>query len=145
MTDQKQDTIDRLLEAPCWVIDFLPRRVPPHSEGQFFAVEKYFSSAPRLEAFRLKLADVLLKLSCYFDFEVIPGGEEAFRNPPPDTLAGWIANPRRTLLILLNSAQSLITLYPGDLCAAVHQPTGELLALLRPLAAANGLFVWRAE
>ena len=31
--------VERLIEAPYWVIDFLPRQVPTDSGGQFFVVE----------------------------------------------------------------------------------------------------------
>ena len=30
------ENIDRLLEAPCYVVDFLPEQVSKESNGQFF-------------------------------------------------------------------------------------------------------------
>ena len=33
--------INRLLEKPCYIIDFLPRQVPKDCGGQFFKVETY--------------------------------------------------------------------------------------------------------
>ncbi len=33
--------MNRLLEKPCHIIDFLPRQVPKDCGGQFFKVEKY--------------------------------------------------------------------------------------------------------
>ena len=34
--------VDRLLDAPCYIIDFLPQQVPKDCGGQFFAVEDYW-------------------------------------------------------------------------------------------------------
>ena len=36
------DTIERLLEEPCWVVDFLPKQVPSESAGQFPAIERHY-------------------------------------------------------------------------------------------------------
>ena len=33
--------VDRLLEEPCYVVDFLPKRVSKETNGQFFEVENY--------------------------------------------------------------------------------------------------------
>jgi len=42
--------INRLLEKPCYIIDFLPRQVPKDCGGQFFKVEisKKTEIKPRL-------------------------------------------------------------------------------------------------
>ena len=43
--DRYYDEItERLLQAPYWVIDFLPMQVPQESRGQFFAVEQHYLS-----------------------------------------------------------------------------------------------------
>ena len=34
--------VDRLLETPCYMIDFLPQQVPKNCAGQYFKVENYF-------------------------------------------------------------------------------------------------------
>ena len=42
MTDASREArVEALLEKPCWVLDFLPQRVPADSPGQYFAVEAY--------------------------------------------------------------------------------------------------------
>ena len=33
--------IDKLLETPCYIMDFLPKQVPMNCGGQFFEVETY--------------------------------------------------------------------------------------------------------
>ena len=35
------DIIDKLLETPCYIMDFLPKQVPMNCGGQFFEVETY--------------------------------------------------------------------------------------------------------
>lgn len=35
------DIIDKLLETPCYIMDFLPKQVPMNCDGQFFKVETY--------------------------------------------------------------------------------------------------------
>ncbi len=142
MTPQEQTAIEPLYSPPYWVIDFLPRRVPPDCGGQFFAVEAYFRSATRLAAFRRRIADVLLKLACYYSLRV-SGGIDApmVHNPPPGTLYGWIAHPADTVTVLVEAEHALITLDRDDLYATVYHPSEDLLCLLSQLAAANGLFV----
>ena len=35
------ETVDRLLEKQCFIIDFLPEEVPEESGEQFFEIENY--------------------------------------------------------------------------------------------------------
>ena len=61
MMEAKYDEItERLLEAPCWVIDFLPMQVPREGRGQFFAVERYCLAGERQERLCRQCADVVL-------------------------------------------------------------------------------------
>ena len=140
MTQQESDRIEQLLAGPCWVLDFLPVRVPADSPGQFFAVERYYRGASRMKDFRRRAADVLLKLNCYAGFRVFRG-EEAADDPPPAALAELITDSRKPLLILVGAEDCLITLDPGDLYVSVYCPSEFLLSLLAPLAAASGLFL----
>ena len=39
--------IDELLEKPCYVIDFLPQRVPKTNSGHFFDVEYYLLNSKK--------------------------------------------------------------------------------------------------
>ena len=45
-----------LLEKPCWVIDFLPRRVPEKSGGHFFEVEQFYLDESRRPDFFRRFA-----------------------------------------------------------------------------------------
>ena len=42
--------IDDYLEKPYWVVDILPRQVPPNANGQFFRIEDYLSIACKRKA-----------------------------------------------------------------------------------------------
>ncbi len=144
MGSQEQSVIENLLEQPYWVIDFLPRQVPADSPGQFFAVEEYYRDSSRIKEFRLKIADTLLKLNCYYGIQAVRDDDSpAVHNPPPETLAEWVTDAQNRVLVLVEGEQCLMTLDRDDLCATVYHPSPDLLSLLAQLAAANGLFVWQ--
>ena len=132
--------MEELLNKPYWVIDFLPRQVPAKGSGQFFAVEEYYLRSPLRRGF----AEILLKLNCYYDFEVCePETEKWQKNPPPEALFSWIADNEKDLCVLLPAENALITANRDDLYMTVYGPSEELLQLLRSLAAASGLFLWQ--
>lgn len=132
--------MEELLKKPYWVVDFLPRQVPAKSGGQFFAVEEYYLRSP----LRRRFAEVLLKLNCYYDFQVCePETEKWQMNPPPERLFAWIAENEKDLCVLLPSEDTLITVNRDDLYMTVYGPSRDVLELLRPLSAAAGLFLWQ--
>ena len=136
--------IETLLNKPYWVVDFLPEQVPEGSAGQFFAVEDYWLREPALSGLRRHFADILLKLNCYYDFQVCAADSEEFvRNPTPDVLAARILGAQENLCILLPREDALITLDRDDTCMTVYNPSETLLNRLRLLASAEGLFLWQ--
>lgn len=132
--------IDDYFDRPCWVVDFLPSRVPKDGGGRFFAVEEYYLSDPRAAVMKECFVDVLLKLYCYYDFTVTEG-EKEINNPPPADLVGMADKP---LTIFIMSEDSLITYDPEDSHMTVYSPTAALLEKLGALAGAAGLFLWRS-
>ena len=136
--------IETLLNKPYWVVDFLPEQVPDGSAGQFFAVEEYWLREPARSGLRRRFADILLKLNCYYDFQVCAADSEDFvRNPAPDILASRILDTQENLCILLPREDALITLDRDDTCMTVYNPSETLLNRLRLLASAEGLFLWQ--
>lgn len=131
-------TIEELLNTPYWIIDILPKRVPADSPGQYFAVEDYYLAAPRLSAVKQRHIDVILKLNCYKDLSL---DEWASVNPPPEEIAA--AMTERYLNILVED--SLIVSEPDDAHMTLFNPDGELLQLVKDLAAGEGLFVWKPQ
>ena len=137
-------TVERLLEEPYRVIDFLPEQVPADSGGQYSAVERYFAEPPRIGGFLRRCARLLLKLNCYFGF-VVGNGAEWRKNPPPQELAGQIGTcgPGHFLNILIPEEDALVTLYGDDLYMTLFHPSDKLVRLVGPLAASEGLFLRR--
>ena len=69
--------IEKLLEKPYWIVDILPKQVAKHSNGQYFAIEQYYLSEPQSSELRKKYAHLVLKLNCYYDFQVCAAAEAA--------------------------------------------------------------------
>ena len=70
MENDFNEKVERLLDTPYWVIDFLPMQVPQDSKGEFFAVEQYYLQEPQRERLCRQFIDVVLKLNCYHDLLV---------------------------------------------------------------------------
>ena len=142
------NSIENLPEAPYWVIDPLPKQVPADGEGQYFAVERALLSHPQIDALHRKFTNILLKLNCYYDFLVSFGGGDTFaENPAPETLAETVARNASDgtgfVHILIPSETALLIFCGDDTCLTVCSPSDALLDLLRPLAMAEGLFLWQ--
>lgn len=134
--------IDHYLSQPYWVIDFLPKQVPAGSKGQFFNVEKCLLSGDQHRILLQKFANVLLKLNCYYDFEVCRCSiDEWTTNPSPDVFASWMLS-NESLCIILNDADAMITINSDDTHLTFYNPSEELITLTRAIAASEGLFVW---
>ena len=129
-------TIEELLQTPYWIIDILPEQVPKDSPGQYFAVEEYFLQGPELAAIKQKHLNLILKLNCYRDISL---DEEAAINPPPRRIADTVFQ-RYTCIM---TGDAMILSEPDDTHLTLFNPDGELLRLVRTLAAGEGLFVWQ--
>ena len=126
------------MQEPCLIVDILPERVPADGGGQYFAVEKYFLEGPRLAAVKQKHIDLVLKLNCYRDLS-LDEGETV--NPPPEE----IAEAMRERHVAILAGDALIVSEKDDTYLSVFGADGELLRLLRALAAGEGLYVWEAD
>ena len=147
--------VERLLEAPFWVIDMLPQQVPQESQGQFFAVEKFYLRELRCETFRnlvpdarlrCQFADVLLKLNCYYGFVVNRASNDTWiRNPEPTKLYSWVIQSLEYghLCVLIEEEDALITASSGNSCLTLYNPSERLLKLVGQLATAAGVFLWQ--
>lgn len=131
-------TVEELLQEPYVLVDILPMRVPAGSPGQYFAVEKYYLQEPQVSAVKQKQIDLILKLNCYRD---ISADEWETVNPPPEKLAE--AMHREPVMIM--TGDSMFFSEPDDLCMTLYHPDGELLSLVRTLAAGEGLYVWEPD
>lgn len=137
-------SIEEILQKPYWVIDFLPEQVPAGSAGQFFAVERFYLQKRRQTALRHVFAEILLKVSCYYDMQVCAPEEERWdRNPPPEQLYAWIAESKKDVRVLLPEESALFTLNRDELYMTIYHPSERLLKLLDRLTASAGLFLWQ--
>ena len=136
---------ERLLEAPYWVIDFLPMQVPQESHGQFFAIEQHYLTGARHERLCRQFTDVLLKLNCYCDLLVSRDGGDEWLYPDPGMLEKWLTESLQNghLCVLIDNGEALITASGGDTNLTLYNPSPVLLELVRQLATAVGLFLWQ--
>ena len=138
-------TIEEYLNKPYWVIDILPKQVPADGRGQYFRVEKYFLEHPQIDIIYRKFTNILLKLNCYEDINVIHDGDEWITNPAPHELENALLacmTDKQMLYILLKSADALITVSGDNTYMTVYNPTEESKKLIDSLAVSEGLFMW---
>lgn len=140
----KYDKIEELLNSTCYVMDILPQRVEKDDEGQYFAVEDYYRKQAELSKLYSKFTDILLKLNCYYDFQV-SFHDGWNKNPLPETLAEWVSQCSKGgnvfLNILIESENVMITVNGDDLYMSLYNPNNKFIALIEKLAGAEGLFV----
>ena len=143
MNEDKSGQIERLLEAPYRIIDFLPRRVPAGCGGRFFEVEKYYLEGDGALELRKSVADILLKLNCYYGLEVHAdcGGE--IMGPVPERFDDLVVRKRVSLYVLIPSDDALITYSATDTHLTVFNASDELLDLMGQIASSCGMFLWR--
>ena len=136
-----------LLEGPYWIVDILPEQVPTDAAGQDFAVERYFLQRSRIVPLRCKYAEILLRLNCYYDMAVSFDSCMTWEtNPDPEAFADRVAglSENEFLRAVFAEQNAMIDYDRNDTYLTVYDPDAALLDKLRALAAAEGLFVWRA-
>ena len=124
---------DELLNTPYWIVDILPGQVPKDSPGQYFKIEDYYLRE-QLTEIKKKHLNMILKLNCYMDIAL--DGEI---NPSPERIRAAV-DERYTYIMV---GDSMILSEPDDTHLTVFNPDGQLLELLKKLAAGEGLFVWK--
>ena len=137
--------IETLLESPYRIMDILPEQVPASEEGQYFAVARYFTQPERLMPLRRKMAEILLRLNCYYDMAVtFDGGAGWEKNPDPEAFARNMEHlPTSTFLrAVFPARQVMIDVDFPDTYMTVFGSDPGLLDKLGKLAAAEGFFLW---
>lgn len=143
----KDKLVNELLEKECWVIDYLPRQVPPESRDRYFKVENYLLNHYEEFGLRKRFTAVVLKLLCYHKLTVHWG--EWVEEPSPTLLAEAIQaileNHSGWLNMLLPEEKALLVFEWDCLNLALYNPTPELLGLMEEIARSEGLFLWKAD
>ena len=129
------DIIDDLLGKPYWIIDILPKQVPRLSCGQYGKVEHYYLKDSSIIK---KQLNILLKLNCYYDLVLLRDSGQ-IRNPEPELLKTVVGKEYLDILI----GEALFVIDYTDTYMTVFGAEGEMLDLVRQLAAAEGLFIWQ--
>lgn len=138
--------VEKLLEKDCYVIDFLPEQVPRSGGGQYFQVEQFFLEPEEQKLLYQKFLHILLKLNCYYDFQICFHGAW-HQNPEPAVLADWIyqciKGQTDGMNIILEAADALFVVNGGDLHLSLYHPDEKLRHLAEKLTLREGLFLWR--
>jgi len=135
--------IDSFKSRPYWIIDILPKQVPAGSAGQYFTIEKYLLSPPRVSDIYRKFARVLIALNCYHDI-IVQDGSRLLENPSPAALERLVLE-RKWLNVLVGSDQAMIAVTGDDHYMTLYGPSKDLLELIRNLAAGQGFYVWKPK
>ena len=136
--------IDDFFDKEFWVVDFLPKQVPENAGGRFFSVEEFYLEPSRYAILREQFSAILLKLYCYYDLQLFVDDDmEGVAHLDPELLANHIKDNQGNLCILIGTSEGLITLSRDDTHMTVYTPSEDLLELIRMLADAIGLFVWK--
>ena len=136
--------LDDFFDKEFWVVDFLPKQVPENAGGRFFSVEEFYLEPSRYAVMRERFSDLLLKLYCYYDLRLfVDDDTEGLANPDPELFVNHIKDNQVNLCIFVGASEGLITLSRDDTNMTVYAPSEDLLELIRMLADAVGLFVWK--
>ena len=140
-------TVDKLLEMPCYIIDFLPRQVPEDCEGQFFEVERYFLNNFERHGLRDRVIRILLKLMCYYPVSAYWG--EWVEQPTPEQIVEMIdtviEKHSEELNVLFTGKEVLIQFGWDSLHISVYNPDEEMCKLLEQIVSSEGMFWRKAE
>ena len=145
MDDQCSELIKSLIDLPYRIADILPIPVPNDAGGQYFAVDKYFRKPVQMKRIRLRQAEVLLKLNCYYDMAVSFDSCASWEtNPDPEAFVERVINLTGNdfLRAVFAGQNAMIDCEPEETWLTVYDPDEALLPRLSALAAAEGFFVW---
>ena len=138
--------INRLLEKPCYIIDFLPRQVPKDCGGQFFKVETYLLNNYERYGLRDKYIRILLKLMCYYRVSVHWG--KWIEQPEPGQVAEIIDkimdNHSDGFNMLFPDKDALLHFEWGCMNLSIYNADEEMRELLKQIAWSEGMFFRRA-
>ena len=139
--------VDRLLETPCYIIDFLPQQVSKNCGGQFFKVETYLLNNYERYGLRDKFIRILLKVMCYYPVSVHWG--EWIEQPAPEQIAKIIDTIMEShsgdMNMVFPSKDALLQFGWDCLNISIYNPDDEMRVLLEQIAVSEGMFWRKAE
>ena len=136
--------INRLLETPCYIIDFLPQQVPKYCGGKFFEVEDYLLNHCESYGLRDRLIRVILKVMCYYPVSVY--SNEWIKQPTPKQVVEIIMENRvGDINMLFTSKDALLQFGRDSLNICIYNPDEEMSILFEKIVVSEGLFWRKAE
>ena len=136
--------VDRLLETPCYIIDFFPRQVPKDCRGQFFKVEDYLLKHFEYYGLKDRFIRIILKAMCYYPVSAYWG--EWVEQPTPEQIVEMIdtviEKHSGDMNMLITCKDVLIQFGSDCLNISIYNPNEEMSELLEQIAASEGMF-WR--
>lgn len=140
---------ENLLNKPYFIIDILPRKVEEKSKGQYFEIEEYFLANHSEKVFR-NFAELLLKVNCYYDFDVCyyefesenNKSDQWILNPPPKDIYSKISScekEKRYINIIIDN-NTMIAINGDFLHLTIYNPNKELQSLIVELCKGYGLY-----
>ncbi len=142
------DALNELLELPYALIDIFPERVPENRSESYSEAEKRYLDPERLRGIRGKIAEVLIKLGCYFEISVNRSDEPRWTNDPsPDKIASLFADGSEVfeIRVVFPSENALFVMDGCDTYATMYGASERLSELAAKLSASEGLFLWTPD
>ena len=139
------ERINKLLEAPCYVVDFLPEQVSKESNGQFFEVENFLLSHHEWYGLRGRFVRFILKVMCYYSVSIYQNGW--IEEPSPEQMVEMIDSIIEEHSCDMNiMIKDTLIQFGGDcLHMSVYNPDEEMCELFEQIAVSEGLFFRKAD
>ena len=141
------ELVEKLLKEECYVIDFLPKKVPEEYIDRFLEVEEYFLQGNEWEHIKESFIRILLKLQCYCFFRVYNEHwyEEFSICELADMLNHVLTSSNGYMNMLSIDNKLLICIEGSTLNFSIYNATEDILALLSEMATAEGLYIRKSE
>lgn len=141
------ELVEKLLKEECYVIDFLPKKVPEEYIERFLEVEEYFLQGNEWEHIKEIFIRILLKLQCYCFFRVYNEHwyEEFSICELADMLNHVLTSSNGYMNMLSIDNKLLICIEGSTLNFSIYNATEDILALLSEMATAEGLYIRKSE
>ena len=121
------------------LIDLFPRAEGEGCQDFINQAEQYFLQDGQLSQFCDRAVTLVLKLLCYYPFEMFVQEYIPFRSPR----SGWlkvIMKKKGQVDILLGKENTIVSIVGGTLSIAVYHPSESVSSLLDRLTEAEGLY-----
>ena len=137
------ELVEKLLKEECYVIDFLPKKVPEEYIDRFLEVEEYFLQGHEWERIKDNFVRMLLKLQSYCSFEIYNEKwyEKLSINELANMLKRVLASNNGYMNMLSKENKLLICIEGSTVNFSIYNATEDILAVLSAMATAEGLYI----